>query len=364
LTALVKRLNDRVNRLIVCHAVAVITMKDVARAAGVSVSTVSLVLSGRGSGRITAEVADRVRAAAAELQYAPNLLARGLRTRQTHTIGLLSDSVASTPYAGMMLGAAQQEAWASGYLLLLIDTAGTPELEEPATQALLQRNIEGLIYASMYHREVPLPEVPGHVPLVLVDGRPTAEGRADWIVPDEEGGAELAVRALLDAGHRRVAFCNNAEPIPASFGRERGYRRALVDAGIPFDPSLVVRATTGTADAGAVAVHDLLSRPSPPTAIFCFNDRIAVGAFRAASERGLRVPDDLSVVGFDNQEFIVDVLAPALTTVELPHTQMGTWAARQVIERLRSPGQTAPPRHEYAPCRLVVRDSISSPAPP
>lgn len=336
-------------------------MKDVAREAGVSVSTVSLVLSGRGDGRISPVVATRVRAAAAMMQYVPNLLAKGLRTRQTHTIGLLSDSVASTPFAGTMLAAAQREAWESGYLLLLIDTAGSPEMEAPAAQALMQRNVEGLIYASMYHRNVELPEIPSTVPLVVLDGRPTDEDRADWIVPDEEGGARAAVQALIDAGHRRIAFCNNAENIPAAASRLIGYRDTLHDAGIEYDSALVIDASTSAADAGAIAVHELLSRAEPPTAIFCFSDRIALGAYRAAAERGIVVPSELSIVGFDNQEFVVDAFLPGLTTVALPHEYMGKWAARRLIERLGNPESSQPVQGVLAPCDIVTRASVSAP---
>lgn len=341
-----------------------VTMKDVARQACVSVSTVSLVLSGRGEGRITPEVADRVRRAAADLGYVPNLLAKGLRTRQTHTIGLLSDSVASTPFAGMMLAAAQREAWEAGYLLLVIDTAAEREMEVPAAQALLQRNVEGLIYASMYHREVTLPPVPDDVPLVVMDGQPSDERRADWIVPNEQEGAELAVGALVQAGHRRIAFCSNAERIPASVGRERGYRSALAAAGIDYDPSLVVSAETNTAEAGQTAIHELLSREIDATAVFCFSDRIAIGAYRAAAAHGLNIPDDLSIVGFDNQQFVADALYPGLTTIELPHAYMGTWAVRRLIERLRQPVDDRPTSSELAPCRLVIRESIAPPKPP
>jgi LacI family transcriptional regulator len=338
-----------------------VTMKDVAREAGVSISTVSLVLSGRGKGRITAEVTTRVQGVAAELEYTPNLLAKGLRTKQTHVVGLLSDSVASTPFSGKMLAAAQQEAWDAGYLLLLIDTAGSREMEAPATRALLQRNVQGMIYAAMYHREVILPAVPDRLPLVILDGRPSTQGRADWVVPDEEGGAELAVEALTAAGHRRIGFCNLGVEIPASTGRLRGYRKALKKAGITPDPSLVVHAETNTASAGSVAMHDLLSRPNRPTAVFCFSDRVAAGAYRAAMERGLRIPDDLSIVGFDNQELIVDALHPALTTVALPHERMGTWAARRIVERIRSEAEHPEAIHELAPCQLIRRASIAPP---
>lgn len=338
-----------------------VTMKDVARVAGVSISTVSLVLSGRGVGRITVEISDRVRAAAADLQYEPNLIAQGLRTRQTRTIGLLSDRVASTPFAGKMLASAQKEAWQSGYLMLLIDTAGDQAMEEPATRALLQRNVEGLIYASMYHRKVQLPKVPSKLPLVVLDGQPSSDQHADWIVPDERGGAEKAVNALISAGHRRIGFCNDGEPIPASAGRLQGYCDALNGAGIPFDPALVANATTNTAEPGRQTAHALLALEDSPTALFCFSDIMAAGAFRAAAERGLRIPEDLSIVGFDNQELVIDALTPGLTTVDLPHEQMGAWAARRIIARIQSSGEPAPPTHQLAPCELIERASIAAP---
>ncbi len=337
-------------------------MKDVAEQAGVSVSTVSLVLNSRDEGRITPEVAERVRRVADDLGYVPNLNARGLRTRQTRTIGLLSDQVASTPFAGKMLAAAQREALEAGYLLLLIDTGGSAELESEAVTALLQRNIEGLIYASMFHRVVPQPKLPPRMPFVVLDGRPESEGLADWIVPDEVGGARAAVEALLRAGHRRIGFCNNAEDIPASAGRLEGYLSAHRDAQVPIDESLITAAAVSTTTDGYPAGRRLLERPDRPTAIFCFNDRIAMGVYHAAADLGLSIPTDLSVVGFDDQEFIADSVRPGLTTVRLPHEEMGSWAVRRVVERLRSGSD---PRadlvHEIAACQLVERSSVAPP---
>lgn len=149
-----------------------VTLRDIAEQVGVSVSAVSLVLNDRGGGRVRADVAQRIREVAAELGYIPNLLARGLKTRQSLTVGLISDRVASIPFAGQMLAGAQVAAAEEEYLLMLIDTAGDPRLEGPAVRALLQRNIEGLIIAAEFHRDVEIPLLPHSIPAVVLDGKP------------------------------------------------------------------------------------------------------------------------------------------------------------------------------------------------
>ena len=339
-----------------------LTMKDIATRVGVSVSTVSLVLNGRDRGRVNPEVAATVRFVADELGYVPNLLARSLKTRQTHTIGLLSDRVASVPFAGQMLAGAQAAAWAEGYLLIMIDTGGNGELEGPGVKSLLQRNIEALIMAADYHRDVDLPMVPDSVPTVVLDGRArNPESLADWVVPDEIGGAYAATRHLIEAGHTRIAFCNVSDTdFVARDLRRLGYERALVEAGIPVDPTLVVEEDGPTAFAGRAAARRLLARTHPPTAVFCFSDQMAFGVYQVAQEHGLRIPDDLSVVGFDNQQFVADYLLPGLTTVQLPHHEMGVWAAQQAIARI---GTTAPaiPAQRLMPCPLVERGSVAPP---
>ncbi|MGI5291765.1 LacI family DNA-binding transcriptional regulator [Nonomuraea polychroma] len=329
------------------------TLKDVATRAGVSVSTVSLVMNGRDAGRVKPAIGERVRRAAAELGYAPNLLARSLRTRQTNTIGLLSDMVASTPFAGRMLKGAQEAAWEQGCLLLLIDTGGHAEMEQSAVQALVQRNVDALIYASMYHREIELPEIPEGLPLIVLDGRPV-EGDFDWVVPDERGGARAAVEHLMAAGHTRIGFCTVDEDIPAAHQRLEGFRNTL---GEHFEPSLVTRGATGDVHTGQWTARELLSRPDRPTALFCYNDRVAMGAYRAARHLGLAVPDEVSIVGFDDQEYIADALEPGLTTVALPHYEMGAWAASRLLTR----AEGDEPEHKLMPCPLVVRDSVAVP---
>jgi LacI family transcriptional regulator len=339
----------------------VATLKDVAAAAGVSVATVSLVLNGRDAGRVKASVGERVREAAAELGYAPNLLARSLRTRQTHTIGLISDAVASTPFAGRMLAGAQEAAWEAGSLLMLIDTGGHPEMETAAVRALVQRDVDALIYASMYHRVIDLPEVPEELPLVVLDGRPSGERpAADWVVPDERAGAYAAVSHLIEQGHDRIGFCSVDEDIPAAHERLAGYRNALEDHELPYDPALVVTAPGNDAPMAVDTAQELLARPDRPTALFCFSDRVAMGAFRAARHLGLSIPDDLSVVGFDDQQNIADALEPGLTTVALPHYDMGAWAARRSLARMNGDDDGAEQRHMLMPCPLVLRDSVAT----
>ena len=339
-----------------------VTLKDIAAHVGVSISAVSLVLNERGEGRVRPDVAARIRNVADELGYAPNLLARGLKTNQSHTIGLLSDQVATVPFAGAMLAGAQNAAAAEDFLLIVVDTAGNRDLDSHAVKTLLQRNIEGLILATDFHRDVDLPMVPHTVPIVVLDGRPSDQcATADWVIPDEQQGAFVATQALTRAGHRRIAFCNVGDSrFIARSLRRTGYEEALRAAGIPIDPRLIVEATDPSTAAGREQARDLLRRDDPPTGVFCFSDQIAFGFYQVAQELGLRIPDDLSIVGFDDHPFIADSLLPGLTTVRLPHRDMGTWAARQAIARLR--GEEAPgPLSIQMPCPLVERGSVAPP---
>jgi LacI family transcriptional regulator len=340
-----------------------VTLKDVAAHTGVSISAVSLVLNERDAGRINPDVAARIRQVASDLGYVPNLLARGLKTRHTHTIGLLSDGVASIPFAGQMLAGAQIAAWEEGFLLLLIDTAGRDELEGPAVKALLQRDVEGLILAAEFHRDVDLPLVPRGTPTVVLNGTPTRSDRvADYVVPDETAGAYAATEHLIRAGHRRIAFCNVAgDKFVAAHLRRSGYEAALATWDIPMDPTLVVHASAPSSSAAFEVARELLSRTDRPSAVFCFSDQIALGFYQIAHELGLQVPRDLSVVGFDNQQSVADALLPGLTTIQLPHNEMGKWAAKQAIARVRGDNKDAPPAHSLMPCPLIERQSVASP---
>ncbi|MET7833768.1 LacI family DNA-binding transcriptional regulator [Micromonospora sediminicola] len=339
-----------------------VSIRDVAAAAGVSVTTVSHVLNNKSGTRVSPETRERVESAARQLGYAANGLARGLRLQRSHTLGLLSDVIATTPHAGRIILGAQETASARGFVLMLLTTGGDPEVERREIQALAQHRVDGVLYATMYHREVELPDELRPMPVVLLDassGDPTVPS----VVPDETGGGRVAVQELLDAGHRRIGFVTNTDDIPATRGRLRGYQEALRGAGVPFRPELVLAEVSDT-HGGHRAARALLDRPDRPTALFCFNDRMAMGAYRAATELGLRIPDDLSVIGFDNQELIAEGLFPGLTTVALPHYEMGAWAVEAMVEMLDQPkgARRRTARRVVMPCPLVRRRSVATAA--
>ena len=165
---------------------------------------------------------------------------------------------------------------------------------------------------------------------------------------------------MIRHGHRRIAFVNNVDDIPAARGRLAGYRAALDAAGLTFRGEDVVQ---GTSDArgGFHAVARLLDQEDPPRAFFCFNDRMAMGGYHAARERGLRIPEDVSFVGFDNEVNVAEGLFPGLTTVALPHREMGAWGVHTLVDQVERPGVTAPEQVTLS-CPLVRRESVATPA--
>ncbi|WP_037673122.1 LacI family DNA-binding transcriptional regulator [Streptomyces griseus] len=340
-----------------------IGIKDVAAAAGVSATTVSHILNRVEGKRINPDTRKRVLKAAEELGYAPNGLARGLRLRRSHTMGFVSDEIATTPHAGRMILGAQEAAAAEGLVLLLVNTSGDAELERTSIEMLLQRQVDGVLYAAMYHRIVQLPESLHSTPTVLLDAR-CDDPAIPSVVPDEVQGGRTAVKELTDHGHRRIGMTVPTADTPALRGRLEGYRTALAEVGVPYDPSLVVAEPTVPNDtaAGHRAALRLLTSENRPTALFCFNDRMAMGAYRAAAELGLSVPGDLSVIGFDNQELICDGLHPGLSTVQLPHYEMGARAVAQLLALTATPGRPpGPDTQETLLCPLVARASVASP---
>lgn len=340
-----------------------IGIKDVAVAAGVSVTTVSHVLNDVAYARVSPKTRDIVKETAARLGYGPNRLARALRTQHTGMLGLISEEIATTPHAGRIILGADEAARARGYNLMIINISSTasPESREADVEALLERQVDGILYATMYHREVTLPAGLKRVPAVLVDAD-SLSGPFTSVVPDEEGGARAAVQSLLDAGHTRIGFLNNTDDVPATRDRLRGFRETLSNAGLDGDGA-PVESELSEAEGGYVAGRRMLQGPDRPTGLFCYNDRMAMGAYRAAAELGLRIPEDLSVVGFDDQELIAANLYPGLTTVALPHYEMGAWAAESLIDAIE--GKTDLTLLSSHPtildCPLVVRGSIAAP---
>jgi LacI family transcriptional regulator len=340
-----------------------IGIKDVAAAAGVSATTVSHVLNDVSYARISQETRDKVRSAAERLGYGPNRLAQALRTQRSGMLGLVSEDIATTPHAGRIILGADRTARARGYNLMIINTAASASREsrDADVEALLERRVDGILYATMSHREVQVPANLGSVPAVLVDAV-SIGASITAVVPDEDGGARAAVGVLLAAGHTRIGFLNSTDDVPATRERLRGFRAKLTEAGLD-GAAAPVESEPSEVHGGYDAARRMLARSNRPTGLFCFNDRMAMGAYRAAAELGLAVPADLSVVGFDDQELIADNLHPGLTTVALPHYKMGAWATETLIDAIE--GKTDLSGLAVHPttldCPVVARGSVAPP---
>jgi len=336
-------------------------IRDVARLAGVSITTVSHVLNDTPNTRVSAETRARVREAAAQLGYGPNRAARALRTNRSGLIGLLSEEIATTPHAGRIILGAQDAARAHDLTLVIVNAdRNSADSHEGDVQTLIDRQVEAVLYATMYHRRISVPANLRLVPAVLIDST-DQDGVVPAVVPDEVGGAVTAVTHLVEAGHRRIGFLNNDDDVPATHERLIGYKQALQRHGIPIDEHLIRQAPSETLPGYALA-REVLAGHDRPTALFCYNDRMAMGAYRAAAELGLDIPRDLSIVGFDNQELIAANLFPGLTTVALPHYEMGEWAVETLVHLLSGEGEQPPadgPTRLH--CPLVTRGSVAAP---
>lgn len=327
-------------------------MADVGRLAGVSAATVSFVLNANSGQKISPSTRERVLDAVARLEYRPNRTARNLRTRRTATIGFVTDEIAVQPFAGATILGAHEVAWAHGSLLLVVNTTRDEQMTHDVIDDLIDRPVDAVLFAVLGTRRVVVPPALRTVPSLLVNGY-VRGGGPPAVLPDEVSGGRAAATMLLAAGHRRVAYLTGATAAWATRARLRGMRRAFAEAGVP-EPAL----HTGNfqIDSGYQLTKELLASARPrPTALMCGNDRMAVGAYLALGEAGLRVPGDMSVVGYDDQPDLAATLRPALSTVRLPYHQLGRWAALQVVAGEPS----ALPARTYLPCPPVPRDSIA-----
>lgn len=333
-------------------------MNEVARRAGVSQSTVSVIVNGRdGQVRIAEQTKARVLAVIEELGFRPNLAARNLRLQRTRTIGFVTDHIAASPFAGRIVLGAQDVALSHDHLLILVNTAGDRAVEDTAIEMLLDRQVDSLLYAAMSWRSVDLPAAFASVPSILVncwsDG---SRLPADYpaMAPVESAGETLAARAVLAEGHREIAFIGGPRDEVATVEREQGFRAALAAAGVPVREEWMCYGEGEISDGHRTTVR-LLDHARRPTALVCWNDRLAAGALIAVLERGLSVPGDVSVVGYDDQEGLADQLSPALTTVSIPHYEMGRAAVAALMAALAT-GRAAEGRK--VPGTLIRRASL------
>jgi LacI family transcriptional regulator len=336
------------------------TIKDVAIHAGVSITTVSHVLNDAPGKRVNKETRARVKAAADQLGYLPNRMARSLRTQRAGSVAMIGDEIVTTPFAGGLILGAQDVTTAHDSVLLVLNTGYEPAVEAREVEQLRRHPVDGVLYAAMYNRSVTIPAELRGTPVVVVNGT-CDDPTIPWIAPDEEAGGWDAADVLVAAGHRRLGLLNNRDDIPARHGRERGFRRRAAEAGLAAHDVVVTYAEADPQPAYEAA-RAMLERPDRPTGLFCFNDRVAMGVYGAAAAVGLRIPDDLSVVGFDNQPYVADGLFPGLTTVGLPHYEMGAWAAEQLFARIEAPeGQLPPALFTRLRGSVVHRGSVASP---
>lgn len=331
------------------------TLTDVAARTGFSVSTVSRVLHDRTQKyKISEETKISIRRAAEELGYTPNKLARGLRLKKTHQIGVIVPDV-SNPFFSMMVKSVAKEARKEGYRILVADSDEETIIEQESLQALLEDRVDGLLIAAVGQDNSHIRELHGsETPLVMLD-RWTRDLDADAISVDNFRGGYLAVEHLLREGHRRIAFIQGRRGTSANEGRLQGFLKAMADAEVSVQSQYVVGDDFGTLN-GYIETKSLLQLEEPPTAIFAAGDLIALGVLQALKEESIVIPRDLSMVTFDDPSF-ASYLSPPLTAIEQPIEKMGEMGVKLLLRRMRTPD--AEVNQLLLEPRLIVRESVA-----
>jgi LacI family transcriptional regulator len=331
------------------------TMADVAVHAGVSSTTVSFVINDRPNTGISDHTRARVLAAVAELGFRPNQQARSLALRRSRTIGFVGYEMAAAPYAGRTISGAHDIARHNGSLLLIAHTTSDVRQVRQAIDELLERQVDSIVFAVIGTRRVNVPSEVGKTATILVNCYSTHD-LAPSLLPDEEAGGRDAARMLLAAGHRRIAYLAGLPGSWATRRRLKGFRSELMSAGIAEDEITVLFGDFHT-ESGYDLARSVLSGKDIPTALFCGNDRMALGVYFAILERGLSIPGDISVVGYDDQEELAEAMHPPLATIRLPYYEMG----RLAVEHLVAGDLDSMPSRTYVACPPVLRASVGPP---
>lgn len=345
------------------------TIYDVAKRAGVSPKTVSRVLNR------DAPVAEKTLKAVTEamdaLGYVPSHAARSIKSNKSGLIGLITGAISSTDEASSTAGlpelfivqGAQAIIEKSRKTLLISDTGGRMDRVPGLIRTFQEHRVEGILYVSDFHKPLDM-SLPGEgIPKVLVNCFDGDETPA--IIPDDEGGQRTLTRAVVAAGHKRIAYLTLAPSLVATKLRLKGYKDALAEAGIPFDPNLVLAADLSGSRGEHQLIWDALDKffqgEDAPTAICCGNDRMAMAVYGILRKRGISVPEDVSVVGYDDHQLISETLYPGLTTAELPYSAMGARAAEVLLEMLADPEQSSPAAPISISGQLKQRQSLVAP---
>jgi DNA-binding LacI/PurR family transcriptional regulator len=336
----------------------VVTIKDVAREAGVSVGTASQAL--RESPAVRDATRRRVQVVAKRLRYQPSALARGLVTRRTHTVGLLISDIAN-PFFIRAVRAIEDVAQENGYNVILCNTDEDAAKETQYLRVLMEKRVDGIILATTAGSRQMVRDVRWRrIPLVLFD-RELPGVATDLVKVDGVTGGRLATEHLLRLGHRRIAIIHG--PVVRSTGAERlqGYLDALRAAGLQPDPTLI-REGNFKQESGRVLARQLLALTPRPSALFCTNNLMTVGALQTLGEQGVRMPKDLSLIGYDDMEWWT-LTHPPLTTVGQPVYELGREAMRLLLAQIEAPGRRRPQRVVLKP-ELLTRASCGPPRAP
>jgi LacI family transcriptional regulator len=334
---------------------AAVTIKDVAREAGVGLMTVSRVINGVPGRKFSEETAQRVRAAIKQLGYEPNHVARSLRGQRSGVIGLVTTNVADPFWASCARGV-EMEARKQNYVPILVATDEDCLLEERQVAALQAHRVDGLLLVSTYRsKRTTLTSRLAGIPTVAMD-RPITGFKTDCVLIQNDEATYNATRHLISHGHRKIAFVGYGERLYTVHQRIEGYARAMNEAGLA---PLVCAGASDPSGARALA-YDVLTQSAPPTAIFGSNSLTLHGVMEVAQSLGLRIPDDLALAGFEDFRW-AQFVKPGLTVVRQPGEEMGRRAAQMLFERLA--GKKGPPQRVVLESELVIRESCGCGAP-
>jgi DNA-binding LacI/PurR family transcriptional regulator len=329
------------------------SIKDIARLANVSSSTVSRAL--QNSPLISRGTSERIQTIARESGYRASAIARGLVTRRTRTIGVVVTTIAD-PFVSEVVSGIEQCANDHGYSVFLANSNADPTRETKVVHSFSERRVEGVVVTSsrvgVLYRPL-LTEM--RIPIVLVNNQHPGEFVNSVLIDNLQGSTDIT-NHLIGLGHHRIGYVGDRFGYQSDTERFAGYRQALESAGHPFIPELVVHGD-GKCEGAMAAVDALLNLPKPPTAIFCYNDMTALGALHQIRVRKLRVPEDISVVGFDDL-FIAGYAQPPLTTVRQPRRQMGLLAMESLLKLISGEESATTIK---VPTELIVRESTAPP---
>ncbi|HFG2120516.1 TPA: substrate-binding domain-containing protein [Vibrio cholerae] len=330
------------------------TMKDIARLAGVSTSTVSHVINK--SRFVSDEIAERVNNAAQQLNYAPSALARSLKMNRTKTIGMLV-TTSTNPFFGEVVKGVERSCYHQGYNLILCNTEGDNQRMKASINTLLQKRVDGLLLmcSTLEGERLDVFDRYPDIPIVVMDWGPILFA-SDKIQDNSLQGGYMAAKHLIECGHKEIGCITGPLIRHQAQMRYEGYKRALAEAGIAINPDWIVESDF-ECEGGYQAFEKLYQCGKLPSALFVSNDMMAMGVIQAASQRGLRVPDDLSLIGYDDVH-IAKFMTPALTTIHQPKYRLGKAAIDTLLYRLENPDTTA--QVVQLEPTLVVRSSVCS----